>query len=635
MSSFRRIYPDVGTKKVLLDGGLNNKFEKSIIQDEESPDVLNCVFENGSVGTRGGTSKVNTAAAATAVFDALYTRIDKSGAESMVAWVNGTMFTLNSTSFVTVPSAQSVWTAGFRVGADHAENYLFMGNGGSIPEKWNGTEFTRHGVYPPTATATAASQAVGVLTGDYLWKYTYVNSGSVESDVSPAMATFTGAAATARVTIGTATVSFGINSRKLYRTVAGGTAYKLVATIANNTATTYDDNIADASLGAAAPTDQGVPPNYNIIAFHPGLGRLFLNDPTNENYIWYTEANNPYVVKASNFDRFGNKSSDIVKGFKVLENSLVVFGNRGATIWYFSDNTPANWTKTPVRSNYGCLSPYGIEYWDNGILYPATENGKFVGFAHLVGDTNKPDATLLTISSMGSDLVSEKIETDIFSVQSAYVPNISSISYKNKIYISVTYGANNTTNNRIFVFDHSYSRIRSGQPFSWCPWTGLNAAQFTVFGGTLYYGSSTATGFAYSMNTTSYGDDGTAINSYFFTKDFFGFANEANFYKDFRTLQMLVDKAGSYYMDVVTRVDSDTGVGTTQRVLLTPGTNLWGTLVWGSDFWGSGQYQGDISLDLGTLQGKRIQFKFSNQNTLNQRFKVHYMGFTYNVKGLR
>lgn len=42
--------------------------------------------------------------------------------------------------------------------------------------------------------------------------------------------------------------------RKLYRTLTGGSTFKLVATIANNVDTTYDDNIADGSLGANAPS---------------------------------------------------------------------------------------------------------------------------------------------------------------------------------------------------------------------------------------------------------------------------------------------------------------------------------------------------------------------------------------------
>lgn len=45
-----------------------------------------------------------------------------------------------------------------------------------------------------------------------------------------------------------------VTSRKLYRTVAGGSTYLLLATLADNTTTVYTDNIADASLGAAAPS---------------------------------------------------------------------------------------------------------------------------------------------------------------------------------------------------------------------------------------------------------------------------------------------------------------------------------------------------------------------------------------------
>lgn len=42
----------------------------------------------------------------------------------------------------------------------------------------------------------------------------------------------------------------GTTGRKIYRTAAAGSALKLLATVANNTATTYLDNIADSSLGA-------------------------------------------------------------------------------------------------------------------------------------------------------------------------------------------------------------------------------------------------------------------------------------------------------------------------------------------------------------------------------------------------
>jgi hypothetical protein len=40
----------------------------------------------------------------------------------------------------------------------------------------------------------------------------------------------------------------------VYRTVAGGAAYLLAGTISDNVTTTFTDNVADGSLGVAAPT---------------------------------------------------------------------------------------------------------------------------------------------------------------------------------------------------------------------------------------------------------------------------------------------------------------------------------------------------------------------------------------------
>lgn len=52
---------------------------------------------------------------------------------------------------------------------------------------------------------------------------------------------------------GIAVGAAGTTQRKLYRTAVGGSAFKLVATINDNTTTTYADNTSDASLGADIP----------------------------------------------------------------------------------------------------------------------------------------------------------------------------------------------------------------------------------------------------------------------------------------------------------------------------------------------------------------------------------------------
>ena len=160
-SRYEVIYP--ARAGVLFDGGLNTKFERSIIPDNESPDCLNVVFTNGAVATRGGTSKLNTTAVGSFVFDGLYTRRGDDSAETMIAFAGGSAWGLAGTTFTTIGSAQSVFTTANRVAAAQYRNNLFIGNGGVIPYKWNGSDFTRHGVYPLTNTVSIMCAAAGVI----------------------------------------------------------------------------------------------------------------------------------------------------------------------------------------------------------------------------------------------------------------------------------------------------------------------------------------------------------------------------------------------------------------------------------------------------------------------------------------
>lgn len=635
---YRRIYPQRGF--IFLDGGLNSKYERSLIGDEESPACQNVIFNNGAVETRQGTSKLNTTSVGTYAGDGLYTRRSNAGSETMCAFWNGTLYTLAGTTFGAVASSVSVFTAGQRVGAAMDEGYLFMGNGGAIPRKWNGAEFTRHGVYPPTTTAAVASNGAGALanSGQYRYKVTFVNSNLVESDVGPATATFVMSTTGGQLRVSSIPVapqSWGVNTRRLYRTVTSGTTFLRVTTINDNTTTTYDDNNADSALGTTAPTDNGVPPLYSTIIYHPGLGRLFMNDISNPNLVWWTEANNPYTVTSTNFQRVGNNTSDVVKGFAIQDNSIVVFCENSTMIGYFPSNTTSDWQWVVSKSPYGSKSPFAAVKVENKILFPATQNDKLAGFAMFDGDTVDPSATLLTISSVGSYLESDRVETDVFNIQETYIGNISAIVYRNKAYIAATYGSGQTVNNRYYCYDFSISRISKNKRASWVPNTGVYPVQFTVYGGRLYYQDANATGRVYLMESGTYNDDGAAIDSYYWTKEFSGYDNEINFQKDFRYANVMVENSGDYRMNLTYRVDSDSGTGDTQTIDLNPGGSLWGSMVWGSDTWGGGSSQKEVRQFLGTSRGKRIQFRFSNQNTADQKFKVYRMNYAYNLKGFR
>ena len=620
-------------RPIVLDGGLNTKFEKSIIPDADSADCLNVVFTNRAVEVRGGSTKLNTASVGSFVADGLYTRRGDDGSETMVAFFGGLMRTWTGSTFTTISSAQSVFTQGVRVAAAQYQNYMFFGNGNAIPHKYDGTYFTRHGVYPLSNTASFVTVGTaGSLTSQsWSYKFVAVNSAAVLSDVSSAASV--AVSALGRVHISSIPVSpqsHGVSSRRIYRTQSG-TTYFLLATINDNTTTTYEDD-GSITLGAEAPTDNGVPPNFSVCVYH--ADRLWVNDPTNPNYVWYSDLGEPFTFQSDSFFKVGDASSDLVKGFEVYENSVVVLCENSKVLNYMASTDPTDWRQVRIRSSYGSKSPFGTFKFNNRVFVPLMQNTKFVGFGAITGDTLDPSATLLTVSTAGSDLLSDKIEPNIFDVQETYVPNISSMAFRNQGYIAVTSGSGNTQNNRVFLFDFSFSNLNRSQNFAWSLLSGLNAAQFTIYDGKLYIGSSLADGFVHQLETTSYNDNSSAINAYFWTKEFSGLDGHENLIKDFRKIKFLADLPGNYYMTLTWKTDSDSGVGQTKNVLLDPGGSVWGTMRWGIDTWGAGKNQYEFEISLGQTSGKRIQFKFDNQNTANQFFKIHRMSFSYNIRGI-
>jgi len=111
---------------------------------------------------------------------------------------------------------------------------------------------------PSAITAALATPAApgNVTAGAHRVLATFVTSdgeteaGGVSAAVTVVDAAVNGQLALTGIPIGGSLVT----ARKIYMTTAGGALYLLAATISNNTATTATLNVADASLGAQAPT---------------------------------------------------------------------------------------------------------------------------------------------------------------------------------------------------------------------------------------------------------------------------------------------------------------------------------------------------------------------------------------------
>lgn len=116
----------------------------------------------------------------------------------------------------------------------------------------------------PTVALAAPAAPGNVDNGVHRYLVTFVTAaGETEAGVPSSSVTVADKAVNGQVAL-TAIPLGGsaVTSRKLYRTVAGGSSFLLLAAIADNTTTAYTDNVADSALGAGAPstntTDDGL-----------------------------------------------------------------------------------------------------------------------------------------------------------------------------------------------------------------------------------------------------------------------------------------------------------------------------------------------------------------------------------------
>lgn len=136
---------------------------------------------------------------------------------------------------------------------------------------------------PDAPGATLANPAVAgnVDNGTHSYKVTFVDPrGETEAGTASVVVTVAdrlvnGQVQLTQIPTGDALVT----SRRIYRTVAGNAApWRLLATLADNTTTTYTDNIADASLGANAPSTNGTALTVDVASEDASKDELEIGD---------------------------------------------------------------------------------------------------------------------------------------------------------------------------------------------------------------------------------------------------------------------------------------------------------------------------------------------------------------------
>lgn len=110
-------------------------------------------------------------------------------------------------------------------------------------------------IAPPAGSLTPAVGAAGnVNAGTHTYKVTFTKVGQ-ESEAGPVSASVNpGVGSHISITVLVTSPDATVTGRNIYRQIAGSTGpWKLVGSQADNTTTTFDDNIADGSLGDSVP----------------------------------------------------------------------------------------------------------------------------------------------------------------------------------------------------------------------------------------------------------------------------------------------------------------------------------------------------------------------------------------------
>lgn len=207
----------------------------------------------------------------------------------------------------------------------------------------------------PTATRNTDSTVGQIGAGSHTYKVTFVYySGVEESNGSTASAVCVNDAShTSNALTSIPVGGYGVTARNIYRDNNDG-VYVLLATISNNTATTYTDILPIGSTPTPIPTTNFIPGIFKYIALY--LDRLFTIDITGKTISW-SVAGEPDVFHPDN--AISGPQDDVMTAIFVFNGLPWVFGQH--TVGTILGTDDGSFFYNPVSTKVGCVDNRSIQ----------------------------------------------------------------------------------------------------------------------------------------------------------------------------------------------------------------------------------------------------------------------------------
>jgi hypothetical protein len=296
----------------------------------------------------------------------MYEAIFSDGTHHLLTVDNGNLKYSPGDSSETLVTAGYSATANFEFATAFDRVYFCNGAANQVYDKtttYGGVTYTAPktktmGCQVPASAPTAALVVDGtanrVPAGAHTYKITYLYYGSEESNGSAASGVVTNDGTHTSNSLTSIPVGgYGVTARKVYRD-NNDSNYVLIATISDNTTTTYTD--VSASGGATLPTDNSIPPTSGLIL--SWLDRLFFAKIAGDPYSLYFSAPGlPDIVYSTNF--FKCNQGDPITGVVVFQDRIVVFnrGSMGQVVGRTSDT----FRYASIQGGVGCVDNRSIQ----------------------------------------------------------------------------------------------------------------------------------------------------------------------------------------------------------------------------------------------------------------------------------
>ena len=409
---------------------MNRKVKEELLPPDTLQTCQNLRYDEtlGILNKRPSRRKYNSTALGTDTITSQIRYYKNSNATQKYVIATSTFLKVGSDDAGTFANIKTGLTANKRFTFTTFKDLLYCFNGIDNNQVYDGTNnCVDMGVPVPTAP-TLAVVAGGSLTGAYYYKVTYMIDSYQEGSASVTSSAITPSSQSVTVTIPISS-NTRVTHRKIYRTKANSSVYYLLATISDNTTTSYGDNIADSSLGVTqAPTDYGAPASYRYGVLHKS--RVFLaRNSTNKSDIIFSDIRSgiayPDVFPADNILRIAKDDGDEITG--IAEDNvgnLVVWKNNSVRIIHTDGESPKAWSIGKPYTNFGNIAPYFLVKTSMGVVY-ITRFGK---------NKNR----LMLWSGIGVKHILEELDPVLDDIASEGLVNTVGHFHNGKIYISYT-----------------------------------------------------------------------------------------------------------------------------------------------------------------------------------------------------